>query len=210
MGKVTRAGRVGNIDANVGDLVLREAHVPGGRGARAALGPATVQAATVLHGLWDRDEFSSSYYDYRIIVATQENQSKQVRAYAKGHLFYEGDNSLVATFHRLAEEWAFNWDYDSAGDGCGPYPSGSACSYVKDPANAEPPNAVYDYYALGTYRHKCGQEGWNCNNSWVTLTYDWYWWDPIEGHWDEGVGQTCSRRWNVQRGAEPLAYCNDS
>jgi hypothetical protein len=209
MGKVTRAGKVGNIDADIGDLVLREAHVPGGRGARTALGPAMVQAATVLHGVWDRDAYSSSYQDYRIVVAIQENQSKQVRAYAKGHLFWLPSGPLDATFHRLGQLWAFNFDYDSAGDGCGPYPTGSACQYGKNPGNCEGGSPCLDYYALGTYRHKCGQEGWGCNNSWVTFTWDWQWWDEQEGHW-QGVEQTCSRRWNVQRGAEPLAYCNNT
>jgi hypothetical protein len=209
MGKVTRAGKVGNIDANIGDLVLREAQVPGNRGARAALGPATVQAATVLHGVWDRDNYSSSYQNYKIVVAVQENQSKQVRAYAKGHLYWTPDGPLVATYHRLSSLWAWNFDYDSAGDGCGPYPTGSPCFYQKNPGNAEPPNAVLDYYALGTYRHKCGQEGWNCDNAWAVKTRYWTWWDEQEFQWDEGVVETCSRLWRVLYGAEPLAYCND-
>jgi hypothetical protein len=210
MGKVTRAGKVGNIDAEIGDFILREAHVPGGRGARAALGPATVQAATVLHGQWSRLNFSSPGKSYRFVVAIQENQSKQVRGYAKGHLFYATSGKLAATSHQLAYLAVHNGDFDSAGDGCGPYPTGFECVYSKNPANCDMPSSCYDYYALGTYRHKCGQEGWGCNNSWATVTNDWRWWEPAIGAWDS-VGATCSYRWNVLRGREGSGpACDDS
>lgn len=210
MGKVTKAGKVGNIDAEIGDFVLREAHVPGGRGARTALGPAMVQAATVLHGEWYRTEFSSGEKYYRIVVAIQENQSKQVRAYAKGHLFYFTTGNLAATSHQLAGLAAANLDYDSAGDGCGPYPTGNACQYIKNPANCDMPSSCYDYYALGTYRHKCGHPDWNCDNTWITSTLDWRWWEPAIGAWKR-VLNTCSYRWNVLRGREGIGpACEDT
>jgi hypothetical protein len=202
LGKVTQAGKVGRIDAAVGDLVVREARVPGGVGARSALGPATARAATVLHGSHTRTIFSSSLRNYRIVVAVEENQSKQVRAYAKGHLYLITNNSLIATFHRLAYMTSHNFDYDSAGDGCGPYPTGNECLYSKDPANCEgSAGPCADYYALGTYRHKCGQEGWGCNNSWMTETVYWDWWDGAAGSW-KGVRDTCSHFWNVLHGDE--------
>jgi hypothetical protein len=200
LGKVTEAGKVGRIDATVGDLVVREAQVSGGVGARSALGPATAQAATVLHGSHTRTIFSSSIRNYRIVVAVQENQSKQVRAYAKGHLYLITNNSLIATFHRLANLISHNHDFDSAGDGCGPYPSGVACTYATNPPNCEgSAGPCADYYALGQYRHKCGKEGWNCNNTWETVTVTWEWWDGEAGSW-RGVGSTCSYEWNVLRG----------
>jgi hypothetical protein len=102
IGKVTRAGKVGRIDAKVGDLVVRDVQVPGGVGARSALGPATVQDATVLHGEHTRTMFSSPSRYYRIVVAVQENQSDQVRAYAKGHLFWDS-GSLIATFRGIVK-----------------------------------------------------------------------------------------------------------
>ena len=208
LGKVTQAGKVGRIDAAVGDLVVREAQVPGGVGARSALGPATVQDATVLHGSHTRTEFSSSTRNYRIVVAVQENQSNQVRAYAKGHLYLTINNSVIATFHRLNTLTSKNFDYDSAGDGCGPYPTGDECQYTKDPGNCEgSAGPCADYYALGQYRHKCGQAGWGCNNTWTTSTVIWQWWDGANGFW-LGVGVTCSWEWNVLY-SQGDGYCLD-
>jgi hypothetical protein len=208
LGKVTQAGKVGRIDAAVGDLVVREAQVPGGVGARSALGPATVQAATVLHASHTRTIFSSATRKYRIVVAVEEDQSKKVRAYAKGHLYNTDSGLLIATSHRLLDLTSRNFDYDSAGDGCGPYPTGNECKYSKNPANCEgSAGPCADYYALGQYRHKCGQEGWGCNNSWLTSTVDWDWWDGAAGAW-LGVEVTCSHKWNVLRGDEGV-YCAD-
>ena len=209
LGKVTQAGKVGRIDAAVGDLVVREAQVPGGVGARSALGSATVQAAaTVLHGSHTRTIFSSATRKYRIVVAVQEDQSKQVRAYAKGHLYNTDSGLLIATSHRLTDLTARNFDYDSAGDGCGPFPSGPECKYTKNPANCEgSAGPCTDYYALGQYRHKCGQAGWGCNNTWTTSTVIWQWWDGANGFW-LGVGVTCSWEWNVLYG-QGDGYCLD-
>jgi hypothetical protein len=209
LGKVTQAGKVGTIDAAVGDLVVREVQVPGGVGARSALGPATAQAATVLHGSHTRTIFSSQLRKYRIVVAVQEDQSKRVRAYAKGHLFNTTNNVLVSTFHRLAYLESRNFDYDTAGDGCGPVPGGDECIYSKNPANCEgSAGPCVDYYALGQYRHKCGDPDWGCDNSWVTQAVEWQWWDGAEISWNR-VSATCSQKWNVLRGNEGL-FCNDS
>lgn len=210
IGKVTKAGKVGNIDAKIGDLVLREVQVPGGRGARTALGPATVQASTVLHGQHIRDSQSSADHCYRMVVAVQENQSKQVRAYAKGHLFNCNAGTLIATFHQLQDLTIENWDYDSLGDGCGPYggTGGTPCAYSKNPANCDSGTKCLDYYALGTYRHKCGQEGWGCNNDWVTLTSNWKWWEPVQAGYLAATF-TCSYYWNVLHGSGGLG-CTDA
>lgn len=51
---------------------------------------------------------SSDWRNFRVVVAIQENQSKQVRAYAKGHLFALSTGSLIATFHRLGELNIYN------------------------------------------------------------------------------------------------------
>lgn len=203
IGKVTKAGKVGNIDAKLGDVVLREVYVPGGRGARTALGPATLQAATVLHGQHIRTvNLSSTTNDYRQVAAIQENQSKQVRGYNKGHLFHGSD--LIATRHDIVHFMVWNYDYDSAGDGCGPYPTGDPCNWRKD---ALASGTVLDYYVLGTYRHKCGQEGWNCDNVWWTQTETWVWEDPQRDFY-VGTGITCSYRWGVERGQGTIG-CSD-
>jgi hypothetical protein len=195
IGKVTKAGKVGNIDAEVGDLVLREVYVPGGRGARTALGPATLQAATVLHGQHIRTiNPPNTAYNYRQVAAIEENQSNQVRGYNKGHMLL-GD-TVRATIHDIASFLVFNWDHDSAGDGCGPYPTGDPCVYIKHPLVS---GKVLDYYVLGTYRHKCGQAGWNCDNVWKTQTETWAWDDPTLDFWT-WTGITCSYWWGVERG----------
>jgi len=211
LGKVTRAGKVGRIDAAVGDLVVREVQVPGGAGARSALGAAAIQAATVLHGTATLTLDSSPGRKYRIVVAVQENQSKQVRAYMKGHLFSTSTGSLIGTFHRLEVLNAENSDYDSAGDGCGPYPSGRSCLYQKNPGNCEgSAGPCNDYYALGTYRHKCGQAGWGCDNTWNTVGFNWQWWDGNAqsqgqyGVWLDAPFYQCSYNWNVLRGQGDL------
>jgi len=204
IGKVTKAGKVGNIDVRAGDVVLREAQVPGGRGGRTALGPATTQAATVLHGEHIRTiDPQGTYLNYRIVVAVQENQSKEVRGYAKGHLYAD---TIVGTDH--SNDWftVVNSDYDSAGDGCGPYPTGSACTYTKGPNFGYPSQP--DFYILGQYRHKCGAAGWNCNNTWATHTVVWEWVDPVLDAWLR-VNETCSYNWNVLGGQGSLR-CQDA
>jgi hypothetical protein len=124
-------------------------------------------------------------------------------------LYNTDSGLLIATSHRLADLSIRNFDYDSAGDGCGPYPTGNECKYTKDPANCEgSAGPCADYYALGQYRHKCGQEDWGCNNSWLTSTIDWDWWDGAAGAW-LGVEVTCSHKWDVLRGDEGV-YCADT
>jgi hypothetical protein len=119
-------------------------------------------------------------------------------------------STISPTFHRLGELTITNSDFDSAGDGCGPYPPGTvACTYTKDPANCEgAAGPCYDYYALGQYRHKCGQAGWGCNNTWTTRTADWDWYDGAAGSW-QGVFTTCSLRWNVLSGSNDTPSCPD-
>jgi hypothetical protein len=188
-GKVTRAGKVGNIQALAGDIVLAD--------------------STVLHGPYTRNGTSSYDRDYRLVVATQENQSDQVRAYGKGHLYNINTNTIVGTYHKAALLRATNFDYDSAGDGCGPYPSGSPCIYEKNPGNCDvgdPGAPCLDYYALGTYRHKCGQAGWGCNNIWGTLTGTWQWYDNHGPYWLQW-GATCSYYWNVITGPTDQLHC---
>ena len=113
-------------------------------------------------------------------------------------------DSVASTYHGSRSFFCMELGLRLSWGRCGRYPSGDPCLYAKDPADAN--TKVLDYYILGTYRHKCGQAGWNCNNTWWTQTEIWWWNDPYLGDLETGI--TCSYKWNVLNGQGGIG-CND-
>jgi hypothetical protein len=196
LGKVTRAGKVaGKIDAAVGDIVMpASASAPDAyagpalhSGRTPEAGTPTAAAATVLHAdklavIGTSPGPSGLPARLRLLLAMQENTSKEARGYFRARLVYglAGTDVTWPTYHQLHFFRVHRSDTDnSEADGCGDARLLEHCTWTKDPADCRGPNPPCDaYQVVGTYRPKG-----NNPDLWLTEVYDYTFWHPADNQW---------------------------